>query len=337
MTFSCEGDTSKYNMVYVTSGGKQSMEFAFNKCVSGWCRTDDDFFPYTQGDDIDFTPTFDNVTLSGYGYDKNIHIWKPDDYDASSEEKYSTIYILDGQNIADFGINGIEFKTRPGFIEQVRSMSMETGSKAIIVAVENLDMREYELIPDMEVSKQERKEIAENGLDAGEPVDVDADYDAMNGIQFAHFIAKKVVPYVQQNYNVYKDALHTSVQGASLGGMESFYIACEYPDTFGSVGAMSPSFYEFDGETWKEYLSEKSFTDSSPFIYLYTGPAGADTDPDVTDMYERLRDLGYPKEKLALHFNEEGTHSGIFWRSVFSEYLTAMVFQNIEPLQKDQT
>ncbi|MBQ3970378.1 MAG: hypothetical protein II685_07860 [Clostridia bacterium] len=191
MTFSCEGDTSKYNMVYVTSGGKQSMEFAFNKCVSGWCRTDDDFFPYTQGDDIDFTPTFDNVTLSGYGYDKNIHIWKPDDYDASSEEKYSTIYILDGQNIADFGINGIEFKTRPGFIEQVRSMSMETGSKAIIVAVENLDMREYELIPDMEVSKQERKEIAENGLDAGEPVDVDADYDAMNGIQFAHFIAKK--------------------------------------------------------------------------------------------------------------------------------------------------
>jgi len=333
-TYSCEGDTKEYNMAYITYGDKKTIEFAFNKCVSGWYSTEDDFFPYTEGKEIDATPKFDDVTLKGYGYDKKIHIWKPDDYDVSSDEKYSTIYVLDGQNIADFGRMDYNPSTRPGVIEQVEAMNLLTGNKAIIVAIESDTARDYELIPDIEVSMEEREHICMTGLDSEKPADDESDYECMSGLQFAHFLANKLVPYIQQNYNVYNDAAHTSITGNSLGGLESFYIAVEYPNVFGTVGSLSPSLYEFDDTQWKEYLEEKDFNSDSSFIYLYTGPAGMDTDPDVTDMYNRLKNMGYPEDKLVLHFNENGDHSGICWRSVFSEYLAAMVFQSVEPLQQ---
>ena len=332
--FSCEGDTSAYNMAYVTADDKQTFKFAFNKCVSGWCRTEDDFFPYTQGEDVSFTPEFDNVTLTGYGYDKPIHIWKPEGYDASSGEKYSTIYVLDGQNAADFGRADYSPDSCPGIVEQVRAMSAVTGEKAIVVAIENILARDYELVPDIEMTAEEREAVCGDGLNAKEPASDESDYDGMSGVQFADFIANKLVPYVREHYNVYTDASHTALQGASLGGLESFYIVNEYPGVFGTLGSFSPSFYEFDDDAWREYLGEKSFGDDSPFIYLYTGPSGNDTDPFVTEMYERLKDMGYPEEKLAFHFNAEGTHSSLWWRSVFSEFLTAMVFSEIAPLEQ---
>jgi len=333
-TFSCEGDTASYNMAYITYDDKQTIDFSFNKCVSGWYKTEDNFFPYTEGKEIGITPEFKDVTLTGYGYDKLVHIWTPDDYDASSDEKYSTIYMLDGQNIANFGQSDISPDIHQGVIEQVEAMNLLTGNKAIIVAIDNGGPRNYELVPNIEISSDEREKICMNGLDATEPVDEESDYDNMNSVQMAHFIAYKLVPYIQENYNVYNDALHTTITGSSLGGMESFYITMEYPEVFGVVGSLSPSFYQFDGTLWETYLSEKSFGAESPFIYFYTGPVGKDTDPDVTEMYNRLKDMGYPEDKLALHLNENGEHSALCWRSIFSEYLTAFVFQHIEPLQK---
>ena len=322
VTFSCEGDTAVYNMAYVTYGEKKTNSFAFNKCVSGWYQREDDFFPYQEGGDIDYAPEFDDVTLTGYGFDKNIHIWKPGDYDASSDEKYSTVYVLDGQNVADFGITDHKAVHCPGVIEQIKTSISETGTNTIVVAIETYLSRDYELTPDLEA------EITLEYIP-----DDDRDYDSMNGSEFAYFAANKLVPYIQEHYNVYTDARHTSITGNSLGGLESFYITLEYPETFGTLGALSPSFLEFEGSEWTEYLSRKSFSDNSPLLYFYTGPTGADTDPDVTNMYKRLKEMGYPEEKLVLHFNENGTHSHIFWRSVFSEFLTAMIFQRVETLQ----
>ncbi len=51
-------------------------------------------------------------------------------------------------------------------------------------------------------------------------------------------------------------------------------------------------------------------------------------------MYNCLKEMGYPEDKLVLHFNETGVHRGDYWCSVFSEFLTATVFQRIETLQQ---
>ncbi|MBQ4170088.1 MAG: hypothetical protein II614_00615, partial [Ruminococcus sp.] len=37
------------------------------------------------------------VILDCNGYEKKIYFWTPDGYDPNSDEKYATIYVLDGQ------------------------------------------------------------------------------------------------------------------------------------------------------------------------------------------------------------------------------------------------
>ena len=172
--------------------------------------------------------------------------------------------------------------------DQVRSMTENTGYKAIVVLVSTCgDMTEYnrddELVPDIgKIAEEEYGKLTKK-----------------KGADLARFMAETLVPYVQKNYNVYTDALHTSVTGASLGGLETFYITMEYPEVFGTAGAQSPSFWTYSDDTWKKYLSEKDFGKNTPFIYLYTGPSGGDTDPYVTEMYNRMIDMGYPADKVS--------------------------------------
>ena len=318
--FCCEGNSTLYNMVKITLGDKDTKEFAFNQCVSGWYNSEDGLLPYTEGEEINYLLAYDEITLDCNGYEKTIHVWKPDDYDAASEEKYASVYVLDGQKMAFLGKEGQSFEDSGVVTEQVRAMSSVTGKKAIVIAVDTYGnmrdvSRDAELAPDL--SKY------------GAEIDRE-----LKGNEFAAFVADTLVPYIQENYHVYTDALHTSIAGASLGGLESFYITMEYPELFGTVGALSPSFLYYDNdEMWRKYLGEKHFNEDSPVLYFYTGPEGGDTDPYVTDMVNRLKDLGYPSDKLILHYNEDGGHMVWFWRSVFSEFLEAMVFRRVAPLQ----
>ena len=326
-TFSCEGNCALYNMAYITCGDEKTREFAFNPCVSGWYRTKDDFLPYTQGEEIDYSPDFEKITLTGHGYEKKIYIWKPDGYDADSAEKYSALYVIDGQFLTFINDYGQVLNDCAVVTDQVKAMNSATGHKTIVVAIDNVGTRDYELLPDIGDSFIEKEFESKNGTR------YEDEFDSMDGTQFADFVANTLVPYVQKNYNVYTDRLHTAVVGASLGGIESFYITAEYPEIFGTGGAFSPSFCAFDPDVWEQYLGEKSFDDNCPFMYLYTGSDDDDVGPFVSEMNDRLKKMGYPEDKLVFHFNEKGAHGGAFWRSCFSEFLTAMVCQQIKPLQ----
>lgn len=317
--FSCEGNVRKYNVAYFTYDGKTTKKFAFNRCVSGWQKISGKFTPYTQGAGTDFSSGYQQIKLDCNGYEKKIFIWTPQDYDADSDEAYATIYVLDGQSEVNIRNPGLRPDDCMYIPEQVRSMTAETGYKAMIVAVSTYGdmtnvMRDDELVPDL-------GELAEEGYNCKK-----------KGGDFARFMADTLVPYIQQHYNVYPDARHTAVTGASLGGLEAFYMTMEYPEVFGTAGALSPSFWTYDDAAWRSFLGKKDFGDDAPFIYLYTGPAGGDTDPHVTDMYNRLRDMGYPADKAVLHYNENGGHHSGYWCAYFSEFLSTMVYQRVEPL-----
>ena len=334
VTFTCEGDAAAYNMAYVTCGDEKPnkfTKFAFNPCISGWYRTEDYVLPYTVGEAVDYHAAYDDITISGNGFDRKVHVWTPDDYDASSKEPYATVYVLDGQGFVFLGENGQELKGCPVVNEHVKAMTATTGQKAIVVAIENTVTRDYEMVPEIGQSRDEM--IVESMT--GEDLSAMYEEDSMNGSQFASFIAETIVPYIREHYNVYSDALHTAITGASLGGLECFYTTVEYPDVFGTCGALSPSFWEYDDATWRSYLGGKNFDGEMPVLYLYTGPQETgDTDPDVTEMVERLKDLGYPADKLILHFNEEGVHDSRLWRGVIPEFLAAMIYRQIPPLQQ---
>ena len=169
VTFSCEGDTSVYNMAYVICDGKEPdrpafSQSAFNKCVSGWYQKDGLMMPYVQGQEIDYSPKFDDVTLTCVDYDKLVHIWTPDGYDASSDGKYSTVYVLDGENVLLSDVYGQELNGSSFATEQVKAMTASTGNKAIVVAIENIGKRDFELVPNIGVPR-DKIDFEEEGTD----------------------------------------------------------------------------------------------------------------------------------------------------------------------------
>ncbi|MBR1482031.1 MAG: esterase family protein [Ruminococcus sp.] len=319
--FSCEGNVRKYNVAYFTYDDNKTKRFAFNRCVSGWQKAGKKFTPYTQGAETEYIPSYEQIMLDCNGYEKKIFVWVPEDYKADADEKYATIYVLDGQSEVNIQNPQSSADSSLCIPEQVRSMTAQTGYKAIIVAVSTYGdmtnvMRDDELVPDL-------GKFAEEGYTSKQ-----------KGGDFARFMAETLVPYIQQRYNVYTDALHTAVTGASLGGLETFYITLEYPEVFGTAGVQSPSFWTYDDAAWKSYLEKKDFANHTPFLYLYTGPAGGDTDPYVTEMYHRLQEMNYPADKLAFHFNENGGHHENYWRAYFAEFLEAMALRHVDVLQR---
>ncbi len=329
VTFSCEGNCALYNMAYITFNNEKTKEFAFNPCVSGWYKTEDDFLPYTEGQEINYTPEFEKITLKGHGYDKNIYIWKPDDYDAESADKYSTVYAIDGQFLTYLRDYGQILKDCAVATDQVKAMNSVTNQESIVVAIDNVGTRDYELSPAFADSVIKKDFESKNGTPYKD------EFDCMDGTQFADFVVNTLVPYVQQHYNVYTDKQHTSLVGASMGGLESFYISVEYPEAFGTVGILSPSFWMYESETWDKYLKQKSFDSSYPYLYFYTGSDENDVGAHVNEMLTRLENMKYSKDSMVLHYDENGAHGGMFWRLILSEYLTSWVYGKIEPLQNE--
>lgn len=331
-TYSCKGNVSTYDTVGFRYDGFNTTKVAFNRCVSGWYNSEKGFLPYTEGlknpyksrltNEISFdndlivynNDMYDDVTFTFNGYDKVVHIWTPDDYDPSSEEKYAAVYLLDGQGAIYLGFPDETLLDSDHADVQVQSMTTATGYKAIVVAIDTFgDEQHYsridELIPDLgELAYDEDTKKCGNML--------------------SDFISDTVVTYVQENYNVYTDAAHTSIAGESLGGLEFLYIAMEHPEIFGTAGVLSPSFMLYTDNTWRSYLSGKSFDKQSPFLYFYSGNEVEDNG-DVTDeMVARIKEMGYPEDRFTYHRDEVGGHSSIIWRSIFSEFLNAMVFES---------
>lgn len=314
VTYSCEADTAAYNMVHVTYDGDVSKDVAFNKYVNGWYLWNGEFLPYIEGQEPVYDPTYETKVFQFNGYDKEVYIWTPKDYDAQSAEKYSTIYTMDGQSVLTINME----KTRKcwNVSEHVQSMMSVTDDKAIIVAINTGTMtRDEELIPDL-----------------GVPVTDTSDFTP-HGNEFADFICDTIMPYIQENYNVYTDPLHNAVVGSSLGGLESFYASMEHPDKFGTAGVFSPSFWTYDEETWLKYLGSKDFTKTVPFLYVYAGSYSQDGGIYAEAMYNALLGKNYPKDKIVFSKYEPGEHEVPYWRNIFPEFLEAVFTQKVSALE----
>lgn len=199
--FCCDGDVTKYNMVHLTYGEKTSMDVAFNSFISGWDLEKDVLLPYVVGTEPVYDPEFETKTFQFDGRDKKVYIWTPADYDEKSEEKYSVIYMFDGQSILTTGIErGMDNDTVCWNVsEHVTSMMNVTGQKAIIVAVDNNDVyRDDELVPDLGTLNMdyEAKGVKEE------------DVSLKRGNDFADFLCDTAMPYINENYHVYTDAMH---------------------------------------------------------------------------------------------------------------------------------
>lgn len=292
-------DPETVDSVVLNSDGDESIRLAYNKYVLGWKLTSLGVYPYTDGDD---EPDYEQVSLPYSKTEKDIYIWKPSDYD--EDEKYSVIYMTDGQNLFNSGATS----TGSWGVAQSAEAMMELGGKqTIIVGIDDGSTnRDSELTPNLGTPTQES-------------------YANGTGKYFSDFVVEKVMPYVEEHYSVYTDPEHTAVCGSSSGGIECFYIGMEHPDKFGYIGALSPAFGLFDTPTWDKYLAEKDYSENAPYIYLYCG-AGDSLEEwlckGAEAMPKSLEKISYPEEKIISDFSySDAMHNESYWRAVFPAFL----------------
>ena len=299
--FTCAADPSLYDRVILTVDDEDTIELAFNEHVHGWVLNSQRVWPDDTGYD---SPKTDRKVFDYENRTKNVFIWTPDDYDPKGE-KCAVIYMPDGQNLF------VPTATSTGswaVAESARAMLEESDIRTVIVGIETDGAwRDSELTPDIgEVQSEEYKDG--------------------KGEYFSDFVVNTVMPYIEENYNVYTDREHTHICGSSSGGIESFYIAMEHPDKFGSVGALSPAFILYDDKTWEKYLSEKDFSAGYPTVYMYCGNSKTDELEQLlytgtVSMGATLKKAGYPGDKYVTKIYEDGGHKELYWRVIFPDYL----------------
>ena len=326
VVFSCEADVNKYNMVHLTYGDTTSMDVAFNSFTSGWNLNNDELLPYVVGTEPVYDPQFDTQVFQFDGRDKNVYIWKPADYDEKAAEKYSVIYMFDGQSVLAKGKDrGMDNDVMCWNVsENVESMTAVTGNKAIIVAIDNgSPYRDDELIPD----------LGHIDMEGAPAYAKEEDVSEKRGNAFADFVCDTIMPYVNEHYNVYTDAQHTSLAGSSLGGLETFYTVLSHPDKFCACGALSSTFSMYAEAEWTKFLKDKCSMENAPFLYLYAGGYMVDNGDVTETMYNKLLESGYPKDKLIFSKYEPGEHFMQYWRNIYPEFLEAAFTQHVSALE----
>lgn len=241
------------------------------------------------------------------GYDKTIKIYTPEGYDPEDKSKtYSVLYMADGQSL--FGTSNTRSIREWRCDETVQSLINNGGDGVIIVGVvTNDDNRFSELTPKIGEISSSIPALPETMT--------------LEGETFSNFIVNDVISYVEEHYNT--NGIR-GIAGSSSGGLEAFYIGMEHPDKFSYVGVISPAMDFFEDDAWNKYLSEKDFSAEMPKMYLYSGNNDRIEKIQCTAtvaMESRLKDKGYPADKLTMVIDQDGAHNEGFWALYFPEML----------------
>ena len=124
-----------------------------------------------------------------------------------------------------------------------------------------------------------------------------------NAFVYSEWVVHTLVPFVDAHWRTRRDAEARSVLGWSLGGIHAFSLGFNYPETFGRVGAFSPSFWLPDGDQGR--IVQRLVADGAPRdglrAYLAVGTAEETDDRDgdgVIDVLDDARDLAAQLDAL---------------------------------------
>jgi len=242
------------------------------------------------------------------GNERDILLYLPPSY-SHSQKGYPVIYMHDGQNLFD---EVTSFAGEWHVDSTMETLSTE-GVEAIVVGIPNAGPKRIE-------------EYA--------PFYDPQHGDSRHGDKYLTFITDTLKPLIDRDFRTLPQRAHTGIMGSSLGGLISLYAFFQYPDTFGFVGAMSPSLW-FANQAIFSYIKEAAFFPGK--IYLDIGSleyAGAINDGiasgkkskpyqgSVCHMCGLLQQKGYqPGVDLSCVEEEGAGHAESAWANRLPEAL----------------
>jgi len=218
-----------------------------------------------------------------------VWLYLPPNYHTSNK-KYPVIYMHDAQNLFD---DKTSFVGEWHVDESLNNLFEKTGKGFIVVGIEN--------------GGKER-------INEYTPW-VHEKYGGGKGAIYIDFIKNTLKPYIDASYRTKLKAKHTALIGSSLGGLISYYGGLKYPDTFGKIGAFSPSFWFSDKVI--DFTIKNGKIKHQKMYILAGGKEGSGMDKDAIESFELLRKTRYKKSNLKIKINPEGKHNETFWSEEF--------------------
>lgn len=209
---------------------------------------------------------------------RDVYVYLPAGYE-KSQRRYPVLYMQDGQNLFDpsRAFLGQTWKAL-GTLNDLIARKIITP--LIVVAIDNTPERGDEYIPEHK---------ADDYLD---------------------FVIHEIKPKVDQAFRTKLNPEATGILGSSLGGLVSLYAGLRHAQTFGLVGAMSPSIW------WNErsMLNRYRQTNDLPLkIYLDSGTIGGEKPQDVMDLRQLLLVRNYQQENLFVFIQNGADHQEHYW------------------------
>ena len=222
---------------------------------------------------------------------RKIWLYLPPDY-YTSTKTYPVIYMQDGQNLFD---NATSFAGEWQVDETLNILYEQGDYGAIVVGIENGPER----------------------LDEYSPW-VNSQYNAGGkGDDYMKFIAETLKPFMDNNYRTKSAAEFNALIGSSMGGLISFFGACENPNQFEKAGILSPSFW-FALTDEKNYTINNTYDISKLKMYFVAGQNESKSMvSDINTIKNLLITKGMKDSNAKTKFDSYGTHSENYWRGEF--------------------
>lgn len=148
------------------------------------------------------------------------------------------------------------------------------------------------------------------------------------GKNYVKFMTEKLIPYVNNKYNVKTGYENTGIGGSSMGGLISLYAGMKKPNMFGKMMIFSPSMWISD-EIYEE--AKKFHPRQHTKMYLYAGgKESEDHLPNVKKLEAVLRKKETYHEYFGfdLSVNHFGKHSESYWSLEFPRAVEWLFFND---------
>lgn len=235
-----------------------------------------------------------NFQMPQLGRSRRIWVYLPPNYTQDTTRRFSVIYMHDGQNLFD---RATSFSGEWQVDESLNTLFQQGDRGCIVVGIDNGgNNRIGELTPWR-----------------------NAQYGGGEGNLYARFVVETLKPYIDANFRTKSDRLNTAVAGSSLGGLESMYMAVEYPQVFSKAGIFSPSFWYSDSCFAQVRLRGRQPQYPMRFYFVAGTTESVGMMPDIQRMATTLQEVGYDTAAYVVVPKGDGAHSEWFWAREFPD------------------
>ena len=179
------------------------------------------------------TGKLEEFFVNAGNYDRKVRIYYPSD--TPIDEKTTFIIMNDGEELflEQDSWNGRSWRVDKSF-DELNQRSIDHN--VVIVAVHSAKRFKGRFFDDTRRYIELFPKEAINYFDEGQKKRI---YSSLSSTNYPKFLVTKVLPFLEEKFQVTLDKNNLGVIGSSMGGISALNTVIEYPDIFGFAGCVS--------------------------------------------------------------------------------------------------